>query len=80
MNNQEWASIENLFDELITMQEKRVLSCGRNVIPNLTQDDILQPNDYIELENHPTFRYEEGVLIGIRSAFAALNALQKDRN
>jgi len=29
---------------------------------------LLQPNDFPELENHPLFRYEEGVLEGILTA------------
>lgn len=78
MSNPDWESIESLLNELIQMQHKRVLNCGRQIVPNLTTDDLLQPNDYDELENHPVFRFEEGVLMGIQTAQTALRAMQKD--
>jgi hypothetical protein len=60
--------LKNLFDELIAFQEQKLLELGRQFIPNLTTDDILQPNDYPVLENSPHFRYEEGVLKGLHTA------------
>ncbi|MCB1074080.1 MAG: hypothetical protein KDK59_00935 [Simkania sp.] len=68
-----------LFDELIAFQEKKLLNYAAEIIPNVTSDDILQPNDYDELENHPFFRYEEGVLKGIQTAkMAVLAKLRED--
>lgn len=66
--------IENLFDEMIAFQEKKLLNYASEVIPNITLDDLLQPNDYHELETHPIFRYEEGVLKGIQAAKLAVLA------
>lgn len=66
--------IEILFNELITMQRKKLLECGRTIIPYLTTDDILQPNDFLALETNPHFRYEEGILSGILSAQMAIRA------
>jgi hypothetical protein len=43
-------------------------------MPHLTEDDVLQPNDFPELEHHPHFRYEEGLLHGFQAAKAALLA------
>ena len=60
--------MEELFDELVEMQRKKLLECARRIIPHVTPDDILQPNDFLELENHPHFRYEEGILEGLLSA------------
>ena len=54
------------------MQEKRLLKIAREIIPHLTADDILQPNDFPELENHPYFRYEEGYLAGLKALEVAL--------
>ncbi|MCK4934297.1 MAG: hypothetical protein KAR79_01805 [Simkaniaceae bacterium] len=59
---------KKIFDELIEFQEKKLLKCAREIVPFLTADDILQPNDFEELENHPYFRYEEGVLKGLHTA------------
>lgn len=74
----EWNKVNKLFEELIDMQQKRLLACGRQVVPHLTSDDILQPNDFLELEHNPIFRFEEGVLIGIKTAQTALLAMQKE--
>lgn len=76
----DWQSTENLIQEIIDLQHKRLLACGRQIIPHITSDDILQPNDFPELENHPVFRYEEGVLAGLQSLQIALRALQRTNN
>jgi len=70
--------LEELFDELISFQEKKLLKYATQIIPNVTSDDILQPNDYPELENHPFFRYEEGVLKGLHAAKMAVLALDRE--
>lgn len=63
-----------LLEELEEGQKKQLFEIGRRIVPNLTQEDLLQPNDYPELENHPHFRYEEGILAGIQSVKAAVCA------
>jgi hypothetical protein len=79
MDDNDWKEVETTFNELIEMQQKRLLACGRRIIPHLTADDMLQPNDFIELDNNPIFRYEEGVLIGIKSAQMSLRIVQRDQ-
>lgn len=64
--------IKKLIEEIAEGQKQKVLKCGRNFVSTLTQEDVLQPNDYAELENNPHFRYEEGVLEGIQTVRAAL--------
>lgn len=63
-----------LLDELIEGQRKKLLSTARRIVPHITEDDLLQPNDFPELELHPHFRYEEGVLGGLQVARMALLA------
>jgi tRNA(adenine34) deaminase len=66
-----------LFDELVHSQQEKLYSCAKRIVPNITPDDLLQPNDFVQLENHPFFRYEEGVLEGLltaRMAFLASKA------
>ena len=70
--------MEQLFEELIEVQRKKVLSIAERIIGPITDDDLLQPNDFPQLENHPLFRYEEGVLEGLHTALMAYRALQKD--
>lgn len=67
-------TIEKTLEELVSMQKKGLLALGRRIIPTLTPEDMLQPNDYPELDNHPEFRYEEGILAGIQSAQMAIRA------
>ena len=69
---------EPLLEEMIDQQKKRLLRLAREMIPYVTDDDLLQPNDFPELENHPFFRHEEGYLQGLLSAKSALLALKKD--
>ncbi len=66
-----------LLDELINGQKKKLLECGRRIIPYITPEDLLQPNDFPELELHPHFRYEEGILDGLQVAKAAILASKK---
>ena len=63
--------VEKLFDEMIHFQREKLLNFARKIIPYVTPDDILQPNDFPELEFHPIFRYEEGVLEGLLTSKTA---------
>lgn len=68
--------METIFDDLIASQKKTLLVCAKRIVPGITADDLLQPNDFPELELHPHFRYEEGVLEGLltaRMAYLSLN-------
>ena len=71
--------IDKLIDEMTEAQRQNLLKLGRRIVPTLTPEDILQPNDYPELENHPEFRYEEGVLAGFQTVQMALKALGMDK-
>lgn len=80
MKNEDWEKVESLLDELVKDQQSKLLKSGRRLIPYLTADDILQPNDFPELENNPYFRYEEGVLAGVQTVQMALRALMGAKN
>lgn len=60
-----------LLDDLIAFQKENLLKTAKRILPHVTDDDLLQPNDFPELEMHPHFRYEEGVLHGFQAAKAA---------
>ncbi len=70
--------IKKLIDEIAEGQQEKLLKCGRHFVPNLTSEDVLQPIDYPELESNPHFRYEEGVLEGIRTVETALLRLFRE--
>jgi hypothetical protein len=65
-------AIFSLFDELIQLQKAKLLSTAERIVPQVTSEDLLQPNDFPELEHHPHFRYEEGILDGLQVAKTAL--------
>lgn len=71
------SSLEVLLNQLIEGQQKVLLTLGRRIVPTLTTEDMLQPNDYPQLEHHPEFRYEEGVLAGLMTTQMALRAEYK---
>lgn len=72
--------MEKLFDELVLLQRKKMLTLAQRLIPTITEEDLLQPNDYPKLENHPLFRYEEGVLEGLLTARMAYLAQKRDKS
>ena len=66
--------MEVLLQEMIKGQQLKLLSTAQMKVPHITQEDILQPQDYPELEMDPEFRFEEGLLVGLQSALAAIRA------
>lgn len=66
--------MHEVLEEMIAYQKNRLLNCAKEIVPGITEEDLLQPFDYKELEQSPYFRYEEGVLHGILSTKAALLA------
>ena len=63
-----------MLDDLIRGQEQKLWETARRIVPHITPDDLLQPNDFPKLEMNPYFRHEEGILDGLRMAKAALQA------
>jgi hypothetical protein len=76
----DWQAIEQTLSEMTKMYQQALLKLGRRIIPTLTPEDMLQPNDYPELNHHPEFRYEEGMLAGIQTVQMALQALKNDQH
>ncbi len=72
--------MEKLFDELVEGQRKKLLIFAQKLIPYATSDDLLQPNDFPELEHHPLFRYEEGILEGLLTARMAYLARKREKS
>lgn len=68
-----------LLQEIIADQKDKLLASAQRVVPHVTGDDILQPNDFPELEFHPHFRYEEGILDGLQVAYTALLASRREK-
>lgn len=67
----------DLLQELIDQQRQKLFSVARRIVSHVTPDDLLQPNDFPELELHPYFRHEEGILDGLLVAQTALLCFEK---
>ena len=65
-------------EKMVALERERLLSLAKRIIPHATSDDILQPQDFSELEQNPEFRYQEGVCIGLETALAALYAQENE--
>lgn len=63
---------ERILEDMVSHQQQVLLALARRIVPNATSEDILQPNDFPDLETHPSFRYEEGILCGLQSALMAV--------
>ncbi|MBN2695436.1 hypothetical protein JXR93_12310 [bacterium] len=66
------SSFETLIEEMITQQESKVLRIAREIQPNLTSDDILNPQDFPSIKFDPIFNYEDGILTGMKAVLIAL--------
>ena len=69
------SSINKLLEEMISLQEDKVLKIARELIPHLTPEDIRNPHDFPELYNNINFNYEDGILTGYLSIKTALSKL-----
>lgn len=66
--------VERLLAQMIDQQERKLLQLGRRIVPDLTPEDMRNPQDFPALATDPTFNYEDGLLAGLRSARMALRA------
>ncbi len=65
---------EHLFDELVRHQQAKVLKIAQLHLPHVTQDDIMNPNDFPVLMADPIFNYEDGLASGLVAAQIAVRA------
>jgi|TARA_B100001971_G_C18157501_1_gene519423 hypothetical protein len=61
-----------LLEGMVARQREKLLKVARELVPNATSEDIRNPQDFSELLNDPLFNYEDGLLVGLLSAQAAL--------
>jgi hypothetical protein len=72
-NAEPWLAIlDRLFLQMIDQQERKVLELARQTVPDLTREDLRNPQDFPALARDPDFTYEDGVLAGLRSAHMAV--------
>lgn len=63
---------EALFESMITAQRAKVLRIARELVPQITPDDVLNPHDFPELNEDAQYNFEDGILSGYISAQMAV--------
>lgn len=71
--------VEETLEEMVQLQHKKVMKVAEGIVPNITPEDLRNPQDFIALNDDPVFNYEDGILTGYLSAQIALrNKLKKE--
>lgn len=70
--------VEATLSTLHQQQVKRATDIARQLRPELTAEDLLNPDDYKEIVNDPRYLYEDGQAAGVLAAKIAVRALLKD--
>ena len=61
-----------LLEEMIRHQEAKALKLAREIIPGISPEDIMNAQDFPELERNGQFNFEDGILAGLKSALMAI--------
>ena len=70
MNVEEFA--ETRLKEMIEFQREKLLKLAREILPDLTPEDLRNPQGFPELIKDPFFNYEDGLLAGYLAAQIAM--------
>lgn len=69
----DFAQIDRILREMEELQGEKVIALARRLKPGLTLEDIKNPHDFPELDDHD-WHYADGILTGIQSVATALRA------
>ena len=65
-------STQNFLEELIEHQQAKVLKIAREIVPDVTSEDIRNPQDFPNLVADTLYNYEDGILTGYLTVQTAL--------
>ena len=71
---------EELIQELIEHQQAKVLKIAMEIVPDATQEDIRNPQDFPDLVADTLFNYEDGILTGYLTLQTALRKRTRTEN
>ncbi len=66
--------VDAWMEQLVEHQRRKVLRLAREIVPHITAEDVLNPQDYPELMRDQNFNFEDGMLAGFLSARLAFRA------
>lgn len=70
----EQKNISKILDEMSQLQRKKLMRLAQELGVHLTDEDILNPQDYPALLKSQRFNFEDGFLAGILAVQMALRA------
>ena len=72
------AEFEALLSKLHDQQNAKARSAAHRIRPDLTAEDLLNPDNFADIIADPDFMYEDGMAAGILSAKIAIRAKLKE--
>ena len=69
------AFAETRLQEMIEFQREKLLKLAREILPDLTPEDLRNPQDFPELIKDLLFNYEDGLLAGYLAVQVAMRSL-----
>lgn len=61
-------SLEVKLQELIDYHRSKMIHMSQQKIPDLTSEDLLNPDDYSEIVTDPDIMHQDGIVAGVLSA------------
>jgi len=68
------AFAETRLQEMIEFQREKLLKLAREILPDVTPEDLRNPQDFPELIKDPLFNYEDGLLAGYLAVQIAMRS------
>ena len=68
------AFAETRLQEMVEFQREKLLKLAREILPDLTPEDLRNPQDFPELTKDPLFNYEDGLLAGYLAVQTAMRS------
>ena len=68
------AFAETRLQEMIEFQREKLLKLAREILPDVTPEDLRNPQDFPDLVKDPLFNYEDGLLAGYLAVQVAMRS------
>ena len=65
---------ETRLQEMIEFQREKLLKLAREILPDVTPEDLRNPQDFPDLVKDPLFNYEDGLLAGYLAVQIAMRS------
>lgn len=66
--------LEELLEEMHQQQRAKAKTYAHRIRPDLSEEDLLNPDNFPEIMSDPSYVYEDGIAAGILSAKMAVKS------